>query len=41
MKFIKQVEPWINSSESNYIKKIVAKGFLTENNETKKFEDNF
>ena len=40
MKKINQIEPWINKEESNYIKKIVSKTFLTENKETKKFEQN-
>jgi perosamine synthetase len=40
LKKINQIEPWINSTESNYIKKIVSKTFLTESHETKKFENN-
>ena len=37
---INQIQPWINSQESNYIKKILSKKYLTENKETKKFEEN-
>ena len=37
---INQIQPWINSQESNYIKKVLSKKYLTENKETKKFEDN-
>lgn len=40
MKRINQIEPWINSREANYIKKVVKKTFLTEQYETKKFENN-
>ena len=39
MKRINQIEPWINSREANYIKKVVKKTFLTEQYETKKFEN--
>ena len=35
---INQIQPWINNSEAEHIKKIVKKTFLTENLETKKFE---
>ena len=38
---IKQIQPWINSEEAHYIKKIVQKKYLTENEETKKFEKYF
>lgn len=41
MKKILQIEPWIDQKEANYIKKIVSKTFLTEGNETKKFEKRF
>ena len=34
---ISQTQPWIDNEEANYIKNIVKKTFLTENNETKKF----
>ncbi len=40
MKKINQIEPWINSKEANHIKKVINKTFLTENKETKKFENN-
>jgi len=40
MKTIKQIEPWIDNKESDYIKKVVSKTFLTESFETKKFEIN-
>ena len=40
MSKINQIEPWINKEEANYIKKVVSKTFLTENQETKKFEKN-
>tara|TARA_Y100000590_G_scaffold388556_1_gene462997 strand:- start:3935 stop:5050 length:1116 start_codon:yes stop_codon:yes gene_type:complete len=36
-----QIEPWIDKKESIYIKKVVNKTFLTEGNETKKFEERF
>ena len=39
MKKITQIEPWIGPDESNYIKKVVNKTFLTEAAETKKFEN--
>ena len=35
---INQINPWIDSSEANYIKKIIQKTYLTEGNETLKFE---
>ena len=35
---ITQIQPWINSDEANYIKKIVQKKYLTESKETEKFE---
>ncbi len=35
---INQTQPWIDNKEANYIKKVVKKTFLTESNETKKFE---
>ena len=35
---ISQTQPWIDNKEANYIKNVVKKTFLTENNETKKFE---
>ena len=38
---IKQIQPWINSEEARYIKKIVQKKYLTENKETEKFEKYF
>lgn len=38
---IKQITPWINSDEANYIKKIVQKTYLTEDKETYKFEKYF
>ena len=41
VKKILQIEPWIDQKEANYIKKIVSKTFLTEGNETKKFEKRF
>lgn len=37
---INQIQPWINSQEANYLKKIINKKYLTENQETKKFEKN-
>ena len=40
MKKINQIEPWINSKEANHIKEVINKTFLTENEETKKFENN-
>ncbi len=40
MKKINQIEPWINFQEANYIKKVISKTYLTENIETKKFENN-
>ena len=40
MSKINQIEPWIDKEEANYIKKVVSKTFLTENQETKKFEKN-
>ncbi len=39
MKKIKQLEPWINKLEAKRIYKTVSIGFLTENLETKKFEN--
>ena len=39
MKKIIQIEPWIGLDESNYIKQVVNKTFLTEAAETKRFED--
>ena len=39
MKKIIQIEPWIGLDESNYIKQVVNKTFLTEATETKRFED--
>ncbi len=41
MKKILQIEPWIGNAEANYLKKIINKTFLTEGNETKKFEKKF
>ncbi len=38
---INQIKPWIDSSEANYIKKVVRKTFLTEGKETEKFENFF
>ncbi|WP_415284871.1 DegT/DnrJ/EryC1/StrS family aminotransferase [Candidatus Pelagibacter sp. Uisw_130] len=38
---ITQIQPWINSDEANYIKKIVQKKYLTESKETEKFEKYF
>ena len=38
---INQIKPWIDSSEANYIKKVVGKTFLTEGKETEKFENFF
>lgn len=38
---INQISPWIDSSEANYIKKILQKKYLTESNETYKFEKYF
>jgi len=40
LKKINQIEPWINFQEANYIKKVISKTYLTENIETKKFENN-
>lgn len=40
MKKINQIEPWIDIKEANYIKKVVNRTFLTEHEETKKFENN-
>ena len=40
MKKINQIQPWINHEEANYLKKIISKTYLTENIETKKFEEN-
>ncbi len=37
---INQIQPWINSEEGNYIKKVLSKKYLTENKETEKFEKN-
>ena len=39
MKKIIQIQPWIDSQEANYLKKIINKTFLTEAGETKKFEN--
>ena len=39
MKKIIQIEPWIGLDETNYIKQVVNKTFLTEAAETKRFED--
>ena len=39
MKKIIQIEPWIGLDESNYIKQVVNKTFLTEAAETKRFEN--
>jgi len=39
LKKINQIQPWINHEEANYVKKIISKTYLTENIETKKFED--
>ena len=38
---ITQITPWIDSSEANYIKKVLQKKYLTENDETYKFEKYF
>ena len=38
---INQIKPWIDSAEANYIKKVVRKTFLTEGEETEKFENYF
>lgn len=40
-KFIIQYKPFLDQKEANYLKKIISKTFLTENAETKKFENNF
>lgn len=40
MKKINQIEPWIDFKEALHVKKIVNKTFLTENLETKRFEEN-
>ncbi len=40
MKYINQIQPWIDKQEANYIKKIVSKTYLTENKETQIFEKN-
>ena len=40
-KKINTFDAFLNHQEANYIKKVVLKGFLTENIETKKFEKNF
>ena len=40
-KFIIQYKPFIDQKEANYLKKVISKTFLTENAETKKFENNF
>ncbi len=37
---IKQIQPWINNEEGNYLKKVLRKKYLTEDLETKKFENN-
>jgi len=37
---INQIQPWIDSQEASYLKKVVLKSFLTENKETEKFEKN-
>ena len=37
---INQIQPWINNEEGNYLKKILKKKYLTEDKETKKFENN-
>ena len=38
---INQIKPWVNKAEANYIKKIVQKTYLTEGDETLKFEKYF
>ena len=37
---INQIQPWINNDEGNYLKKVLQKKYLTEDEETKKFENN-
>jgi len=36
---IKQIQPWIDNKEANHIKRVVQRTFLTEDKETKKFEN--
>ncbi len=38
---INQISPWIDKLEANYIKKVIEKKYLTESNETNKFEKYF
>jgi perosamine synthetase len=38
---IPQIQPWIDNSEGEYLKKILKKKYLTENFETRKFEEYF
>ncbi len=38
---ISQINPWIDSSEAEYLKKVLQKKYLTENKETYKFEKYF
>lgn len=37
---INQIQPWINNDEGNYLKKVLKRKYLTEDKETKKFENN-
>ena len=37
---IKQIQPWIDNKESNHIKRVVQRTFLTEDKELKKVYSN-